>query len=254
MFGKTKKLVMCQACRGLIDSSMRICPLCGRDSVPDAPVRLQTADEHSQFFTKLVLGINVVVFLIMTAVATSGGNTRAFFSGVSGPQLVDFGGKFFPLIRQGQVWRLVSANFLHIGIMHLGFNCFALYQIGPLVEEAYGSQKFIFIYLVTGVLGFTLSSFYDPSTPSAGASASLMGLIGVTAVYGHRIGGTGGRALMRQMLMWAAITLGIGLFGLLSMDNSAHVGGLAGGAVLGFLMKPEQPSTAGSASLWNVVS
>jgi rhomboid protease GluP len=251
MFGKSKKLVMCQACRALIDSSTRVCPLCGRESVPPVRIRLSEHAEHTRFFTLLILTINVVLFGLMAAVElNSGAKAGSFLNGASSPVLYDFGGRLTPAITSGQWWRLITPIFLHIGVMHLMFNSFALYQIGPIVEETYGSQKFIFFYLATGIVGNIGS--YVFAIQGAGASGAIFGLIGLTAIYGYRMGGSMGQSLMRQMLVWAGIGLVLG--GVIGADNVNHIGGLITGVALGFLIRPEPPTISREATMWNGVA
>src|SRR5215471_12601493 len=251
MPGRSKKLVMCQACRGLIAASLRVCPLCGRESVPPLRVRLGDRAESSRFFTLLILSINVALFAMMAAVEFhSGAQAGSFLNGASDPVLYDFGGRLPAAITSGQWWRLVTPIFLHIGVVHLMFNSFALFQIGPIVEETYGSQKFIFLYLAAGIVGNIGSYLFN--IRGAGASGAIFGLIGLTAVYGYRMGGSMGQGLMRQMLIWAGIGLVMG--GVIGADNVNHIGGLITGAVLGFVIKPEQPTIAREATLWNGIA
>src|SRR6185436_19765149 len=125
-------------------------------------------------------------------------------------------------------WRLVTFNFLHIGLMHLLFNSSALYQIGPQVEELYSSQKFVFLYLATGV--FSAFASFAFNIGGAGASGSIFGLIGLMVVYGYRQGGSYGKAIMRQMLTWAVIGFFFGM--IIGANNVAHAAGFAAGAGL----------------------
>jgi hypothetical protein len=134
--------------------------------------------------------------------------------------------------------------------MHLAFNSIALYQIGPQVEEVFGSAKFIFIYLATGIFAGIASMVINPSF-TAGASGAIFGLIGLMAVYGYRLGGTYGRALMRSMLIWAAFGFVIGLSP--GINNIAHGGGFVAGGALGFLISPESPRSHTAARIWNIV-
>lgn len=252
MFTDRKKLVMCQVCRGLIEASAKTCPLCGRESVPPARISFDKITEGHNFFSLVILTINIVLFVLMSIVEVrNGGGGEAFVKSASNGVLNDFGALVPSLVRAGQWWRLVTFNFLHIGLMHLMFNSSALYSIGPQVEGTYGSQKFVFAYVGTGTFSAFTSYLFLPNG-SAGASGAIFGLIGLMAVYGYRLGGTFGRALMRQMLIWAGIGIMFGFF--LGANNVAHVGGFVAGAALGFVLKPDAPSTVGSAARWNATA
>src|SRR5215510_1849865 len=252
MFADRKKLVMCQVCRGLIEASAKTCPLCGRESVP--PVRLSTAGitESGHFFSLVILTINIILFVLMAIVEIrNGGGGEKFIQSASSGVLNDFGALVPSLVRSGQWWRLVTFNFLHIGLMHLMFNSSALYSIGPQVESIFGSQKFVFAYLGTGVASAFASYLLLPSN-TAGASGAIFGLIGLMTVYGYKQGGSFGRALMKQMLIWGAIGIMFGFF--IGANNVAHIGGFIAGAGLGFVLEPDSPATSVSAARWNAVA
>ena len=250
MFGSKKRLVMCQACRGLIAASVRTCPLCGRDSVPAAPARTVAHAGSPRFFTVLLITINVALFILMTAVDSGSGRESSFLSGAGNAVLLDFGSRSVALIARGQWWRLVTPIFIHLGVIHLLFNNIALFQIGPLVEESLGSQKFIFVYLACGIVG-NIGSFVF-GINGAGASGAIFGLIALAAVYGYRMGGIVGRSLMKQMAMWAGIGLVMGQA--IHADNVNHIGGLITGAALGFALSLEHPGTARLAFAWNAAA
>lgn len=200
----------------------------------------------------MILTINIVLFVLMSIVEIrNGGGGEAFIKSASRGVLNDFGALVPNLVRAGQWWRLVTFNFLHIGLMHLMFNSSALYSIGPQVEGTFGSQKFVFAYVGTGTASAFASYLFLPND-SAGASGAIFGLIGLMAVYGYRQGGVFGRGLMRQMLTWAAIGIVFGF--IIGANNVAHVGGFVAGAVLGFMLEPDAPSTVGAASRWNAVA
>lgn len=250
MFGSKKRLVMCQACRGLIAASVRTCPLCGRDSVPAAPARTVAHAGSPRFFTLLLITINVALFILMTAVDSGSGRESSFLSGAGSPVLLDFGSRSVALIARGQWWRLVTPIFIHLGVIHLLFNNIALFQIGPLVEESLGSQKFIFVYLACGIVG-NIGSFVF-GINGAGASGAIFGLIALAGVYGYRMGGIVGRSLMKQMAMWAGIGLVMGQA--IHADNVNHIGGLITGAALGFALSLEHPATSRLAFAWNTAA
>jgi membrane associated rhomboid family serine protease len=252
MFSGRKKLVMCQVCRGLIDASASTCPLCGRESVP--PARISTAGlaTSGNFFSLVILTINIALFVLMSIVEVRNGRgADAFIQSASNGVLDDFGALVPSRVGAGQWWRLVTCNFLHIGLMHLMFNSSALFSIGPQVEDLFGSQKFVFIYIGTGVASGIASYLFLPAG-SAGASGAIFGLIGLLAVYGYRLGGSFGRGLMRQMLTWGAVGLMFGFF--IGANNVAHIGGFIAGGALGFVLAPEAPGTVRAAALWNAAA
>jgi rhomboid protease GluP len=252
MFGERKKLVMCQACRALVEASANPCPLCGKESVPARRVRTSATAESSSFISFIILTINILLFVLMAVVEVkSGRGAEAFVQSPSSGVLYDFGGLNIQSVAEGQWWRLVTYNFLHIGLMHLLFNSSALYQVGPQVEELYGSQKFIFIYMLTGVTSAVASFFFNLG--GAGASGAIFGLIGLMAVYGYRLGGSYGQAIMRQMLIWGAIGFLFG-FAVPNINNVAHAGGFIAGGCLGFVINPDAPTTSRASLSWNAAA
>ncbi|HSB11642.1 MAG TPA: rhomboid family intramembrane serine protease [Blastocatellia bacterium] len=251
MFGKQKKLVMCQACRALVEASASACPLCGREAVPSLRARAGAALGGAQSISFIILTINILLFVVMALVEVNNGRgAEAFIQSASGPVLYDFGALSPPAVAAGQWWRLITMNFLHIGLMHLLFNSTALYQIGPQVEEIYGSQKFIVVYIATGLASGVASLAFNIG--GAGASGAIFGLIGLMAVYGYREGGTFGRAIIRQMLIWGAIGFMFGA--MIGANNAAHAGGFAAGAGLGFIVRGNPPATHRSSSAWSIVA
>jgi len=252
MFGERKKLVMCQSCRALVEASANPCPLCGKESVPSLRARTSSAVESSSFISFIILTINILLFVLMAVVEVKNGRgADAFIQSPSVGVLYDFGGLDPQSVAAGQWWRLVTYNFLHIGLIHLLFNSSALYQVGPQVEELYGSQKFIFIYMLTGITSAVASYFFDYG--GAGASGAIFGLIGLMAVYGYKLGGSYGHAIMRQMLIWGGIGF---LFGFMvpNINNVAHAGGFIAGACLGFVINPDAPATNRASLSWNAVA
>lgn len=146
-----------------------------------------------------------------------------------------FGAKVNTLIAQGQWWRLVSCLFLHGNLLHLGFNGYALFILGPLLERFYGPRRFLALYVLSGV-GASLASFWFTQGPSVGASGAVFGLLGALMVFGfrqrRRLPARISRALGAGMAPWVVINLVIGLIPGLPIDNAAHVGGLVVGSAL----------------------
>lgn len=179
--------------------------------------------------TWVLLAIILAVFAVETA---AGGSTQT-------DVLVRLGAKVTPLIAAGEYWRLFTSMFLHIGFMHLFFNTYALVVLGTELERIVGWQRFLVIYLFSGLYG-SLASYAFSSSLSAGASGAIFGLIGALAAFFalHReqLGSWGQRRLWNIAFL-IAINLFLG-FTQPGIDNMAHLGGLACGLVLGWAMVP----------------
>lgn len=165
------------------------------------------------------------------------------------PELVDRLAKVSARVRAGELWRLVTANFLHGSIAHLAMNGFALYVIGPTVERLYGRLALLSIFLVGGAAGFAASTALV-AAPSLGASAGLFALLGALLGFAarerRRIPPPARLAIIREILTVAGINLAIGLI-LPFIDNAAHVGGFTAGVVLGLALRPRALRGAGAA-------
>jgi rhomboid protease GluP len=142
-----------------------------------------------------------------------------------------------------QPWRLITAIFLHGGLLHIGFNMWVLMDIGPMVEELYGSARYLFLFVVTGVCGYVLSSTIG-GHPSVGASGALLGLVGVllAATTGRKT--MAAQALRSALIRWLIYLAVLGLI-MSGTDNYAHLGGLASGYILGRLMPDRAPIDMG---------
>jgi rhomboid protease GluP len=165
--------------------------------------------------------------------------------------LVELGAKSPLIIIQHQWWRLVTAIFLHAGLLHIGMNLWCLFDLGPQVESLFGASKFTVFYLVTGVAGFFLSLLWNPFGTSVGASGAVCGLIGVLIGASFHHGGIG--KMYRSMLWrWVIYILIFGLF--FAVDNAAHIGGLASGLALGYVVPESDSETVAGENLWNVLA
>jgi rhomboid protease GluP len=158
-------------------------------------------------------------------------------------------GASLPLVYNiSQPWRFVTAIFLHGGLLHIGFNMWVLMDIGPMVEEMYGSARYLFLYVVTGVVGYVLSSAVGHF--SVGASGSLLGLIGVllAATTGRK--SMAAQALRSALIRWLIYIAVLG-FIFSGTDNYAHFGGVASGYLLGRLMPDRTPADLSERRLAN---
>ncbi|HVM30876.1 MAG TPA: rhomboid family intramembrane serine protease [Candidatus Limnocylindrales bacterium] len=159
------------------------------------------------------------------------------------PQTSELVNQYLPLNKQavlaGEWWRLLTVTLVHGGLLHLAFNMYALYIVGPLVEAMYGRPFFIGFYLLAALAGSTASYLVLPVT-SVGASGAVFGLFGLLAV-GARVHkpalGTRARGLSTQIGFLILLNIVIG-FTFPNIDNAAHLGGLAAGAWLGLIVVP----------------
>ncbi len=168
--------------------------------------------------------------------------------------IIEFGAKENFLIAHGEIWRLFTATFIHLSVLHFLLNAYALYNLGREVETFYGSVRFSLVYLFGGLCGSALSLMLSPR-PSAGASGAIFGLIGAEGVWlyrNRRLLGERGRRGLQNVIIIAVLNLAFGLQG--GIDNWGHVGGLIGGAALGWFIGPVwgfpgEPAPRGEATL-----
>jgi rhomboid protease GluP len=143
------------------------------------------------------------------------------------------------LVAQGESWRLITSVFLHSGIAHLGFNMLSLYFLGSFTEEAFGRSRFFALYLLSGISGGLAYLYFGGFQQAAvGASGAIFGLLGGVLGYALRRGTFSWRnPVIRQLLILLALNLYLG-FSIPNISNTAHLGGLAGGFVFGWLTAP----------------
>ena len=181
-----------------------------------------------------VFATNIIIFLLMTLAGGSENDAT----------LMAFGVKSNFQIDNGEIWRFVTPIFIHIGILHLAFNSYALWVIGPQVEKLYGGPRFLLLYVLTGIAGVAASYWYHPLVPSAGASGAIFGMLGVLLVfsvkYRRTVPAFFSRALGKGILLTVGINLVIG-WQIEQVDNAAHVGGLLAGALLALVVPFARP-------------
>ena len=144
--------------------------------------------------------------------------------------LLLFGANYRPFVQVGEVWRLLSSMFLHIGIIHLVVNMYSLYIIGRQLESFLGKWKYLAVYIGSGITGSLLSVVVHSSI-SAGASGAIFGLLGSLLYFGYHYRLYLGSVLKTQVIPVIVINLLIG-FMIPGIDNFCHIGGLVGGYLL----------------------
>jgi rhomboid protease GluP len=200
--------------------------------------------------TYALLAISCVLYVVCLLATIREGGLAAVGGGILG--MFGIGGiRGDILLRLGeslplgynliQPWRFVMAVFLHASLLHIVFNMWVLMDVGPSIEELYGSARYLFIYVATGIGGYIVSSSIG-GHPSVGASGALLGLIGVllATTIGRR--GAGSQMLRSQLIRWLIY---IAIWGLLfpGIDNYAHAGGFVTGFLFGKIMEDRPPAT-----------
>jgi len=185
--------------------------------------------------TKVLIAINLLSFALQVAFGAT--NDRRGF--------IELGALYTPLLESGQWWRLVTAQFLHWGALHLLFNMMGLWFLGPIVEKALGFMRFIGAYLACGVGGMAIAVGYrhlfdsDSRMLMLGASASVLGLVGLQAAIAvkalRRSSSPFAKAQLAAMIQ-IVVLQGIFDFLVPEVSSTAHLGGAAVGFLLGMLL------------------
>lgn len=189
----------------------------------------------------------LVAIFIMFGVELMTGIPFAHVTDAAIPKLVALGMITPTTIANGEYWRLFMAMFLHIGILHIMLNAWALYELGAVFEIMFGSRRFIVTYFVSGLIA-SFTSAYITAGFSAGASGAIFGILGALIVairrspkWRHQ---AWTKSLTAQLIGWAILNIFIG-FSFPGIDNAAHMGGFVSGLALGFLphaVPPPPPS------------
>jgi membrane associated rhomboid family serine protease len=153
-------------------------------------------------------------------------------------------------VAHGELWRLWSVTLLHADLLHLGFNMYALYLAGTIVERWYGWWRYLLFYLACAAAGSTASFVFGGDVPSVGASGAIFGLFGILLTAGriHHPVDRQSRGILNQLVFLIVVNIAFGFASGGSIDNAAHLGGLAAGLWLGALIPPTGVPTL--SSLW----
>jgi len=217
---------ICTDCMTPTPVGMR-CPDCASQRTPVHTMRTLTALGTQA--TRALIAINVVIFLAsgQMTIASSTSGTSLFQKGELTGSFLGQG------VAYGQWWRVVSGGFLHENILHIAMNMYVLWILGNMLEPAIGRNRFLTVYgvsLLTGSLGALI---VDPHIYTVGASGAIFGVMGAAAVEvrgrGISIADSGIGAMIALNLVFSFAIPGISWGG--------HVGGLIGGAIMGWLLR-----------------
>ena len=276
---------MCRNCGAIVGAGQSQCSVCGAATGEQSASRrppVVSDRETIRFarailarpyvFTIILLMANIFIFLLMWQ---SSGMRLSLLEPFPPEILIAYGAKLNLLINdQNQWWRLVTPMFVHVNLLHLLVNMYSLWILGPYVEKLYGSAKFIVFWVLTGI-GASVASYltvvntspsfgplgrflFRPDMPSAGASGSLFGLVGVLFAFGikyrHELPEGFKRAFGTGLLPMILLNLFIGYVGSGIFDNAAHLGGLISGAGLGFIVGYRRPGEKPNVAIfWRVL-
>jgi rhomboid protease GluP len=213
---------MCPNCRAFVTTSDKVCPYCQAPMGPRAVERRNPGEilggliPQARFTTMIILLINTALFI------------AEYFDPV-----INQAGESVPAaFMQGQWWRLITAGFLHQGILHILMNSWVLFDLGAEVEMIYGTSRLIVFYFVSTVTGFSASSRIGGHL-SVGSSAGIFGLIGAMLAFGFTDRSSLGMQVKSLYTRW--VIYGLVLSFIPGVDFWAHVGGFSGGFVAGWL-------------------
>jgi rhomboid protease GluP len=200
---------------------------------PGQPAAAQVAVVRGKApVTRVLVGINIAVFVAMALSGVSLAEPTTL-------QLLKWGANFGPLSLGPQPWRMLTSNYLHIGLIHILFNMWCLWDLGNLAERIFDRWTYVLTYTVCGLAGSLGSLWWHPLVIGAGASGAIFGLAGalIAALYLGRlpIPKQAVQRTLRSLLMFAGYNLFFGAVGA-GIDNSAHLGGLAVGLALGAVL------------------
>ncbi|MGM9878270.1 MAG: rhomboid family intramembrane serine protease [Bacilli bacterium] len=177
--------------------------------------------QKKPIITYLLIVINIVMFLITAMLKINNIIDLDYYLGNN-----------YVMVQNGEFYRLFTCMFMHANLIHLAFNMYALYVLGPQVERYYGKYRFIAIYIVSGILGSLFSGvFMSEYTLSLGASGAIFGLLGSIAYFTYYYRATLQGLLRSQVMPVILINLLIG-FAMSNIDVMAHIGGLIGGVLV----------------------
>ncbi len=240
MANPQRQSILCPNCKKLISASESKCPYCGTKK-PSSWWKNNSWTRglrDSDQFVKIIIAVNVGMYLISILLnprATGLSMNPLTFLSPSDTSLLLLGATgTVPIDKFHRLWTLVSASFLHGGILHIFFNMAALRQLATVVNREFGVYRMFVIYTVSGIIGFWIS-YLAGITFTIGASASVCGLVGALLYYGKSRGGIYGRNLYRQVFGWVVFLF---IFGLIvpGINNWGHGGGILAGIIFGYLL------------------
>jgi rhomboid protease GluP len=232
----TQRAILCPRCRRLVGSDEQVCSWCGtsRSAAWWKIINWSQEGIEGDWLLKALITINIVYFALSLLVSVNTGGVSGLLSPAQNSLLLLGATGTYPIDRFGNYWTLLSANYLHSGILHLLFNLMALRQLAPMVINEYGVSRMFTIYTLGGIAGYVVS-YLAGVMFTIGASAAVCSLIGALLFYGKSRGGSYGSSVYREIGGWV---ISLFVFGLIfpGINNWGHGGGIVGGIILGAIL------------------
>ncbi|MGC9196997.1 MAG: rhomboid family intramembrane serine protease [Syntrophobacteraceae bacterium] len=240
MDARNRNSILCPNCRRLVSSDEERCPYCGLGHPGSRwkNITLGSGLLSSERIVPNIIALNLLMFIVSILIrpARVGLSLNPLtFLAPSTNTLVLLGATgTYPIGAYHMWWSLLSANYLHGGLLHIAFNMIALWQIGPLVVQEYGASRMFSIYTLSGVGGY-LVSYWAGVPLTIGASGAICGLIGAALYFGKSRGGQYGQMIYQNVIGWV---IAIFVFGFLvsGINNWAHGAGIVCGVFTGYLL------------------
>jgi rhomboid protease GluP len=239
---------LCPSCGKLVGVNDEVCWNCGRRNpgMWGLTSVFRRLGRDMGFVQAVIVG-TAFLYIAMLVVDPSGIRMGSLFSigAPSTESLLRFGAAGrIPVWGLDRWWTVLSAGWLHAGLLHIGFNLYWVRILAPEAAELYGAGRMVVIYTISSIVGFFVSSsvgvllpFFSGAALTVGASAPILGLLGALVHYGRR---TGSSIVGRQAWSYALFMIAFG-FLMRGVDNWAHLGGFAGGYLASMMVDPRRP-------------
>lgn len=245
------KAVICPKCKRVISNYQETCPFCGQPQHSIQARLLKRFNLDRLELTQTVVYLNIGLFILAYLLPIILGAGPKFGRGMfglpapSGGALSLLGWASLDTVLSGEYWRLVTAMFLHGGPAHIFFNMMWVKNLAPITRSLMSAPQVILVFLLSGLAGNIAAVFFPlfkavvfgsslRNVAVIGASGAIFGIMGAIIVVGREKGGLAGFLLVKQVISWAAIIIVLG-FLIPGISNSAHIGGLLAGLLLGKL-------------------
>ena len=248
MAERTARAILCPNCGKLVSATAEECIHCGMKNPGrwhNVPLMKKLLGGQISYVRGIMI-VCIVLYIIALLIDPSAlFRVRGIFQllSPSGLALYLLGMTGSVAIAEGKWWTIITAMYLHGGLLHIFFNLLWIRQLGPVVEELFGSSRFFLIFTLSGMFGFIVSNAFGIRF-TIGASGAIFGLLGAVIFYGRHRGGAFGTHIYRQTIQWVVILFLLG-FMMDVVNNFAHAGGFIGGYVAALLLKYQeiQPET-----------